>query len=153
MMQLRKYRSADCPAMAALFYDTVHTINARDYTPEQLDVWADGNVNLAAWDESFLAHETRVVLQDGRLVGFADLDGNYLDRLYVHHAYQGQGIAGLLCDALEQHAKKEGQGEVITHASITARPFFEKRGYRMIESQQVNRSGILLGNFMMKKTL
>ena len=30
-MELRLYRSEDCPALAALFYDTVHTVNARDY--------------------------------------------------------------------------------------------------------------------------
>ena len=44
--------------MARLFYDTVHTVNARDYTPEQLAVWAAGQVDLAAWNQSFLAHTT-----------------------------------------------------------------------------------------------
>ena len=36
-MRLRVYRPEDCAAMAALFYDTVHTINRRDYSPAQLD--------------------------------------------------------------------------------------------------------------------
>ena len=30
--QLRPYRPADCAALAALFYDTVHTVNTRGYT-------------------------------------------------------------------------------------------------------------------------
>ena len=47
-MQLRPYRTADCAELAALFFDTVHTVNARDYTPAQLDAWADGQVDLAA---------------------------------------------------------------------------------------------------------
>ena len=51
-MELRLYRSEDCPALAQLFYDTVHTVNARDYTPEQLDAWADGQVDLA--NDSYL---------------------------------------------------------------------------------------------------
>lgn len=71
-MTLRPYRSEDCPALAALFYDTVHTVNARDYTPEQLDAWADGQVDLAAWDASFLAHTTLVAEAEGIIVGFAD---------------------------------------------------------------------------------
>ena len=59
-MQLRPYRTADCAELAALFFNTVHTVNAKDYTPVQLDAWADGQVDLAAWDKSFLAHRTLV---------------------------------------------------------------------------------------------
>ena len=72
-MHIRPYRSSDCPALAELFYQTVHAVNARDYSPEQLDAWADGRVELAAWDASFRAHDTRVAVEGGVIVGFADL--------------------------------------------------------------------------------
>ena len=62
-MHIRPYRSSDCPALAELFYQTVHAVNARDYSPEQLDAWADGRVELAAWDASFRAHDTRVAVE------------------------------------------------------------------------------------------
>lgn len=39
-MIIRPYQTADCEALARLFYDTVHTVNAKDYTKAQLDVWA-----------------------------------------------------------------------------------------------------------------
>jgi len=82
---LRPYRPADCPVLAELFYQTVHGVCGRDYTPEQLDAWADGQVDLAAWDASFRAHTTLVAEWDGMVAGFADLaDDGYLDRLYVH---------------------------------------------------------------------
>ena len=143
-MTLRPYRSEDCPALAALFYDTVHTVNARDYTPEQLDAWADGQVDLAAWDASFLAHTTLVAEAEGIVVGFADLaDDGYLDRLYVHKDWQGRGVATALCDALP--------GAKLTHASLTARPFFEQRGWQVVKEQQVERRGVLLTNFVMKR--
>lgn len=143
-MHLRTYRSADCPVLARLFYDTVHTVNARDYTRQQLDAWADGQVDLAAWDASFLAHTTLVAEEDGRIVGFADLaEGGYLDRLYVHKDYQGRGVATALCDALA--------GARLTHASRTAKPFFEKRGWRVVKEQQVERHGVLLTNFVMER--
>ena len=51
-MILRKYRLEDCKSMAELFYETVHSVNAADYTPEQLNVWATGKVDLEAWDKS-----------------------------------------------------------------------------------------------------
>ena len=45
-MIIRKYKSLDCKYLAELFYQTVHTINANDYTKEQLDVWATGKLDL-----------------------------------------------------------------------------------------------------------
>lgn len=59
-MRIRPYCPSDCGAMAELFFNTVHTVNAADYTPRQLDAWADGQVDLTAWDRSFRAHCTLV---------------------------------------------------------------------------------------------
>ena len=42
--------------------------------------------------------------------------------------------------------------KIITHSSITARPFFEKRGYRTVREQIVVRNGISLANFIMEKS-
>ncbi len=46
MLSIRAYCPDDCEKLAELFYQTVHTVNARDYTKEQLDVWATGTVDL-----------------------------------------------------------------------------------------------------------
>ncbi len=148
-MQIRGYRLGDCEEMATLFYNTVHTVNAKDYPSEQLDVWATGQVDLEQWDRSFQEHISLVAVEDGVIVGFGDIDETgYLDRLYVHADYQGRGIATAICDRLES----EISGTITTHASITARPFFEARGYRVIKEQQVERQGIFLKNFVMEKS-
>lgn len=148
-MLIRPYRTEDCPALARLFYETVHAVNAQDYSPAQLAVWATGQVDLPAWDASFSAHTTLVAEQAGAPVGFADMDSSgYLDRLYVHKDFQGQGIASALCDALEAAVPAK---VYTTHASITARPFFLRRGYRVVREQRVERGGVLLTNFVMEK--
>lgn len=145
---IRPYKSTDCEEMARLFYDTVHRVNARDYREEQLNVWATGYVDLDSWDASFLSRTTLVAEKDGILTGFGDMaEDGYLDRLYVHKDHQGQGIATALCDKLEAAVS----GRLTTHASITARPFFEHRGYVVLREQQVERQGILLTNFVMEK--
>ena len=79
-MRIRAYQSKDCAALAALFYNTVHTVNARDYTQAQLDVWATGHVDLAAWDRSFLAHNTFVAELDGVIAGFGDRGSTYASK-------------------------------------------------------------------------
>ena len=192
-MYLRKYTPSDCAALAALFYETIHTVNARDYPQEQLDAWADGHVDLDAWNESFLAHNTYVAVQecvgaddiDSRasdstdtapgktggspanalIIGFGDMDDTgYLDRLYVHKDYQGRGVATAICDRLEEDfclsrgrllqnsaVQKRKNDTFTTHASITARPFFEKRGYTVVKAQKVVRKGISIRNYIMRK--
>ena len=155
-MEIRSYRQEDIKVIAELFYNTVHSVNAADYTDEQLDAWAGGSINLEAWDRSFREHMTLVAVMasneeegNGQIVGFADMDSaGYLDRLYVHKDFQRCGIATALCDCLEQSADAE---TITTHASITARPFFEKRGYKVVREQQVERKGVLLTNYVMKK--
>lgn len=145
---LDEYKPSDCAELAGLFYNTVHTVNARDYSAGQLDAWATGSVDIAEWNSSFLAHDTVVARIGNVIVGFADIDkSGYLDRLYVHTEYQRRGIATALCDRLE----KSAFCTVTTHASITARPFFEKRGYTVVREQQVERRGVLLTNFVMEK--
>ena len=150
-MQLRAYRESDCEQLAELFYQTVHSVNAADYTKAQLDAWATGKVVLQEWNRSFLAHHTVVADEGGEIVGFGDIDpAGYLDRLYVHKGHQHQGIASAICDALEQWA---GNKVITTHASITAKPFFLHRGYRIVRKQEVIRCGITLTNFVMEKPL
>lgn len=148
-MILRKYQPADCRELTELFYRTVHIINAKDYTEEQLNAWADGQADLEKWNKSFLEHYSIVAEEEGRIVGFGDIDQTgYLDRLYVHADYQGRGIATAICEQLEQTVR----GRLVTHASITAKPFFEKRGYQVIKEQKVERKGIFLTNFVMEKS-
>lgn len=147
-MEIRMYQPSDCESMAKLFYQTVHTVNAKDYTQEQLRAWATGTVDLEAWNRSFQDHFSLVAVENGRIVGFGDITRNgYLDRLYVHSDFQGKGVATALCDRLEQAV----QGTIETHASITARPFFEKRGYKTLQEQSVERHGVWLTNYVMRK--
>jgi len=147
-MVIREYQPLDCEVLAELYYNTVHTVNVKDYTKEQLDVWATGIVDLEKWNQSFEENYSLVAIDGEVIVGFGDINkAGYLDRLFIHSDYQRKGIATAICKRLEQVV----QGNIVTHASITARPFFEKRGYRVIKEQQVERQGIFLTNFIMEK--
>lgn len=148
-MIVRLYRPADLGEIAALFYDTVHTVNAGDYSPEQLDAWANGAPDLKEWGRTLSQHIAFVAEEAGTVMGFGDIDASgCLDRLYVHKDFQRQGVAAALCDALEGAVNTE---RIVTNASITARPFFEKRGYRVTRRRRVIRHGVALTNYRMEK--
>jgi putative acetyltransferase len=156
-MELRRLRESDIHSIVALFYDTVHKVNIRDYTREQVDAWAsreDAEQRTEAWKEAMSKQIAYVAVIEDEIVGFADMsESGYLDRLFVHSGYQRRGIASALADILESEAGKAGIGEMVTDASITARPFFEQRGYEVVTSQSVARKGVTLTNFKMRKTL
>ena len=150
-MFLRKYLSSDCEQLAILFFQTIHSINAKDYTKEQLKAWASGNIDLTKLNESFLKNYTIVAVENDEIVGFGDITKTgYLDSLYVHKDHQRKGIASAICDKLEKAVSVK---KITTHASITAKPFFEKRGYLVINEQTVIRNGISLKNYIMKKQI
>lgn len=148
-MEIRMYRASDCKELIELFYNTVHSVNAKDYSKEQLNVWATGHEDLKKWNVLFQKHLSIVAVEDGVIVGFGDMDKKlaYLDHLFVHKDYQKRGIATAICDKLEQLVN----GDITVHASITARPFFEKRGYKVVKEQLVEREGVFLTNYVMVK--
>ena len=148
-MVIREYRPEDLPVLVALFYDTVHAVCAADYTLAQLDAWAPADMDASAWAASLASHHTVVAVEGGTIVGFGDMaaDG-YLDRLFVHKDFQRRGVAKAICDALEGASRA---GRFTTHASITARPFFEKRGWRILTAQTVERRGVFLTNYRMER--
>lgn len=151
---LRSFRAEDLQEILTLFYQTIHYINAKDYTEEQLDVWAPQYPDEQAWLCSLEDHVTIVACHEAKIIGFGDITKmGYLDRLYVHKDFQRWGVGTLLTESLEQYAKEMGQKQVTTAASITARPFFAQRGYQLLKEQQVWRKGIGLTNFLLAKNL
>ncbi|MDR0921595.1 MAG: GNAT family N-acetyltransferase [Lactobacillales bacterium] len=166
-MKIREYRVTDNEGIFQLFYDTVHTVNAKDYTKEQLDVWARKDVDISSWCVPFLTDYAVVMEDENRIVGFGNImedenrivgfgnitDSGYIDRLFTHRKAQGKGVGGRISDCLEQHAWTHGVTKITVYASITARPFFEKRGYSLVRENDVRRGNETLINYLMEKNL
>jgi GNAT superfamily N-acetyltransferase len=153
-VDVRSFQPTDTAAIVTLFRDTIHRINSRDYTPEQVNAWAPAEMDLGRWAARLRASFTVVAEEDGDLLGFANLEANgHVDCLYTHAAHQGRGVATALLQALERKAKELGLARLFTEASITARPFFAARGFVVLARQEVECRGARFVNFRMEKYL
>ena len=74
--------------------------------------------------------------------GFADLaTSGHLDRLFVSVRHQRRGIAKALLARLKADAREFGIFQILTDASITAKPFFEASGFAVVCKQTVKCRG------------
>ncbi|KZL48947.1 acetyltransferase [Nodularia spumigena CENA596] len=153
-MKVRRYEIGDTEAIMQLFYDTIHEVNIRDYTKEQVDAWTSVNMDVEVWMSSLKSKLTYVVEEDSKIVGFGELETNgHIDRFYCHKDFQGQGVGTKILEQIELTAKSLEIKKLFVEASITAKPFFERKNFIMVKKQEVERGGQKLINFIMEKLL
>ncbi len=88
------------------------------------------------------------------MLGFSSMnEKGYLHSLFVHKNQQGKGIATQLLFEVERIAKQYGATEITSEVSLTARPFFEKKGYKVVKTQKCQANKLKLTNFVMHKSL
>lgn len=157
-VEVRDATARDAAAIADLFYHTVLNVNVRDYSMAHVEVWAGHEPEPEWWKKRIgaenLDRRTFVAVRGEKLLGFAEFEGGgHIDTLYVHHEFQGCGIASRLLDRIEAEAHRLGLARLYTEASITAERFFRKRGFSVVTPQLVELSGLTFRNFAMQKPL
>ena len=152
---LRRASAEDIPEIKALFRETVLNVNIKHYTADEVADWAACGEKPGHWETLVNnLHFTIATNAQGSIVGFAAMrDDGYLHSLFVHKEWQGKGIARLLLEEAEAHARKAGIVELTSEVSITARPFFERHGYVVLKSQRRKAMKLCLTNFLMMKRL
>ncbi len=155
LMRLRLAVAEDAGRVAQLFCDAIRALSAADYSSEQIEAWA-GAPDATRWLDRIAEGDREFWLAelDGKLAGFCDFEPDgHVDMLYVSPSHARQGVASALLDQIHESAAMLGLTRLYTEASITARPVFEKHGFRVLEPQDVRLSNTLLRNYRMEKTL
>lgn len=152
MPEIRAYRPEDVDATITVFQRAIREVASRDYDAAQVAEWSE--VDRARWALKRLSRPTWVAVADGEVAGFSDLEADgHLDMMFVHPAHTRIGIASLLMATVEAAARQQGLERLFTEASITARPFFERRGFVIEAEQQVLHRGQSFTNYRMAKRL
>jgi putative acetyltransferase len=152
----REYRPDDIQALANIYFNTIHKINIQHYTEEQVDVWAPKSSveNTEGWAKKFPRTKPIIAAVGDDIVGFAEFEPNgHIDCFYCHHEWIQKGVGSALMREILQRAKDNHIDLIFSEVSITAKPFFEKWGFRIVNQQTIVRKGVELTNFKMERTV
>lgn len=151
---LRPFLPTDTPVLAAIFAASIEELTGDDYSEAQQEAWAGAIEDEEKFGQRLASELTLVATLQNSPVGFAALKGpDHIDMLYVHPGAVGQGVAAMLCDALEKLAGARGATKLTVDASDNAAEFFLKRGYVAMQRNTVTINGEWLANTTMQKTL
>ena len=122
-------------------------------TKEEVEDWASCGDSVEHLKE-LLSHNHFIGAFDkaNHMVGFSSMNKDgYLHSMFVHKDWQGKGVATQLLSEVERIAKQLGVVEITSEVSLTARPFFEKKGYEIVKIQKYRANKLELTNFIMRR--
>lgn len=153
-MNVRPYESTDLASVIETYTTSIRGLAAAYYTPEQIAAWAPVPPDTARWQERLARLHTLIAEADGLVAGFASYthDG-YLDFLFTQPAFARRGVASRLYQHVESRLRAVGAPSVTTHASLAARPFFDRHGFQLDAEECVECRGAYLRRFAMHKQL
>ncbi|MBO9728830.1 MAG: GNAT family N-acetyltransferase [Chitinophaga sp.] len=154
-MQIRKATLQDIPALKNLYQGTIMNVNSQHYNPAQVSAWAATGERTTSLEKKIKEQYFYVaVTANDTITGFASVEADgELDMMFVHKDFQGQGIATLLIQQIYNKAAALGLSSLTAYVSITAKPFFEKQGFRVVKMQEVQLGEVGLVNYEMVKEL
>ena len=153
-MIFRKATISDLKEMQELYIETIKNVCKNDYNSAQIEAWISGVKNKDRWLEVINTQIVLLAIIENKIAGFGTLkDGNYIDFFYIHKDFQRKGVADKILTELETEAKKHHSKTITSDISITAKPFFEKKGFVAKAEQRNIRLGVELINYKMEKHL
>ena len=153
MITIRVALNTDIEEIQSLYRNTVLVINRRDYSQAEVEDWASCGDDLSKIEDMIKTHYFIVAVnRQSEIVGFSSITPQgYLHSMFVHKDFQGKGIATMLLEEIELYAITAGIVRITSEVSLTARPFFEKKGY-VVEGEQKRKANQLsLTNFRMAR--
>ena len=154
-ISVRKAQLKDVEQICLVHITSVRVLCANDYTPKQIEAWVGKLTPKRHREAMEETGEIMFVAEKGKeIIGFSSLFEDELCAVYVHPNYARQGVGTLLLNAVETEAISQKIEKLEFSASINAKLFYQRRGYKVVErSFHTLRSGIIIPCFLMEKYL
>jgi len=126
---IRKLTKTDLTEVARLWHDAWHDGHGACLPA---DIVAERQPSTFVDRLEALAASSIVAERDGVLVGFAALEGNEVDQLYVTADARGSGVAAALLAAAEAELQRRGVRDAViqcSHGNARAHRFYSRNGW------------------------
>ena len=133
---VRRYQVGEEADLQTIYSKSTRELNSRHYTTEQIDRWVDKHSNLAEWTERLKKKNPFVAVIDEIPIAFGELEPDgHIDLFYCHPDWQGRGAGSWLMNVITIEALKIGIKTLFAEVSVTAEPFFSKKGFKITEER------------------
>ncbi|MDO8649159.1 MAG: GNAT family N-acetyltransferase [Candidatus Peregrinibacteria bacterium] len=132
-MKIRLVRDDDYPEIARLRRQTIRHVNSKDYSEEVIESWSSkiGTKNFRGSAETC---KRWVAVEKEKIIGFCEHTFECeVSRMYVHKEHLRKGVGSRLLEVAEASLKKQGCKEIHIESTVTAKDFYEKNGYIVLE--------------------
>lgn len=145
VVQIRKFRPGEEPALFGVYHSAIHLVASRDYTQEQVRAWAPEDLDPELWVRRIRGMDPFVAEANGEVVGYADLQPNgYIDHFFVSGLHARRGIGSALMGHILGEAARREIAELTSDVSRTAQPFYEKFGFVVVEQRYPAPRGVVV---------
>ena len=152
---IRKYQSGDELAIGRIYYDAVHQLTCDDYSEEQRNAWATPIESDPDWGEKWRKRcelkQPWVAVVDDTVAGFIEFEADgHIDCTYVSPDHAGKGHMSAIMKRIFEEARQANLIRLYVEVSITARPFFERHGFRVVRENPHQVRGVPSLNYIME---
>lgn len=153
-MQIRPFQPSDAQAIFDLRQETIAKVNAQDYSPAIIEDWLTTRA-VEDFRQLKTGHKCLVAVIDNQPVGFCEYRLNEKEgeiyRMYIDHTKIKQGIGSKLLAKAEAELIRLGCSKITVESSITARKFYEKKGYKLVEKVIRNYNKLDMEVYLLEK--
>lgn len=125
---VRLARREDRDEIFRVHRDSVQSLCAADYSPEQIELWLKGR-DPSMYLEAIARAELWVAVSEDVMLGLVEVDGSEVTKLFVSGAGAGSGVGRALMTVAIEHLRARGETCVHLESTTTARGFYQRLGF------------------------
>jgi GNAT superfamily N-acetyltransferase len=116
-------------------------MTSRSATMPYLPPQKRSHEQVTRWVQDVVLKQCRtwVAVRDAEIIGFAALDDDMLEHLYLRPDVRRQGVGTLLLDEVRRHSP-DGVSLYVFQQNIDARAFYERHGFTVFDTSNGDRN-------------
>ncbi|HVZ94503.1 MAG TPA: GNAT family N-acetyltransferase [Phycisphaerales bacterium] len=153
---IRRAVIADAEGICAAHIASIRDVCARDYEPHEIAAWL-ANKTPSLYHNYIEKFDFWVATAGDRIAGFIDMhpgpreDEAEIGGLYLHPDFIGRGVGAMLMSKMLDLARARQVKHMLVFATRTARPFYERTGFRVVAPHEhIASTGVRIPSWRME---